>query len=131
MYLRESNIEIKIDVSNGDILTQISTELDNKLTPDSTPVRFVVNDSFGDIYQCEVAYLEDSLDYDGLSMQSILQFRKRTSENSERFNAVLIVPTGVGAEIGGHAGDATPVATLMSSICDLLITHPNVLNGSD
>ena len=131
MYLRESNIEIKIDVSHGDILAQISNELDNKLTPDSIPVRFVVNDSFGDIYMCEVAYLEDPLGYDGLSMQSILQFRKRTSENTERFNAVLIVPTGVGAEIGGHAGDATPVATLMSSICDLLITHPNVLNGSD
>ena len=45
MYLRESNIEIKIDVSHGDILAQISNELDNKLTPDSIPVRFVVNDS--------------------------------------------------------------------------------------
>ena len=43
----------------------------------------------------------------------------------------FLVPTGVGAEIGGHAGDATPAATLMASICDTLITHPNVLNGSD
>ena len=46
-------------------------------------------------------------------------------------NIVLIVPTGIGAEIGGHAGDATPVAKLFGSICDNLITHPNVVNASD
>lgn len=46
-------------------------------------------------------------------------------------NVVMIVPTGIGAEIGGHAGDATPVARLLASCCDILITHPNVLNASD
>jgi len=44
---------------------------------------------------------------------------------------VFIVPTGIGAEIGGHAGDANPVAKLFASLCDNLITHPNVLNASD
>ncbi|CAH2791314.1 MAG: Alr0786 protein [uncultured Caballeronia sp.] len=44
---------------------------------------------------------------------------------------MLIVPTGVGAEIGGHDGDAGPVAMLLSSICDRLITHPNVVNAAD
>jgi len=44
---------------------------------------------------------------------------------------VLIIPTGVGAEIGGHAGDANPVAKLLAACCDTLITHPNVLNASD
>lgn len=44
---------------------------------------------------------------------------------------VMIVPTGVGAEIGGHAGDATPAAKLLAACCDTLITHPNVLNASD
>lgn len=46
-------------------------------------------------------------------------------------NVVLIVPTGIGAEIGGHAGDANPVAKLLASTCDKLITHPNVVNASD
>lgn len=46
-------------------------------------------------------------------------------------NVVLIVPTGIGAEIGGHAGDACPVARLIASACDTLITHPNVVNASD
>lgn len=46
-------------------------------------------------------------------------------------NVVLIVPTGIGCEIGGHAGDASPVAKLIGKCCDKLITHPNVVNASD
>ncbi|MGL5876897.1 MAG: DUF3326 domain-containing protein, partial [Xenococcaceae cyanobacterium] len=46
------------------------------------------------------------------------------------YTVVLIVPTGVGASIGGYAGDALPVARAIASVCDRLITHPNVLNGA-
>jgi hypothetical protein len=45
--------------------------------------------------------------------------------------AVLIIPTGVGAAIGGNAGDGNPVAKLLSNCCDNLITHPNVVNAAD
>lgn len=46
-------------------------------------------------------------------------------------NVVFIVPTGIGAEIGGHAGDATPAAKLIASVCDKLFIHPNIVNASD
>ena len=46
-------------------------------------------------------------------------------------NAVFIVPTGIGAEIGGHSGDATPAAKLIASVCDKLFIHPNIVNASD
>ena len=46
-------------------------------------------------------------------------------------NVVLIIPTGIGCEIGGHAGDANPVAKLLGQCCDKLILHPNVVNASD
>ncbi|MCC0177392.1 DUF3326 domain-containing protein [Waterburya agarophytonicola K14] len=46
------------------------------------------------------------------------------------FTVVLIVPTGVGAAIGGYAGDALPIARSVATISDRLITHPNVLNGA-
>ena len=46
-------------------------------------------------------------------------------------NIVLIIPTGIGCEIGGHAGDANPVTKLMGACCDNLILHPNVVNASD
>ena len=45
-------------------------------------------------------------------------------------NAVMIIPTGIGCEIGGHAGDATPAARLLAECVDLLIVHPNVVNAS-
>ena len=45
------------------------------------------------------------------------------------YTAVLIVPTGIGASIGGYAGDALPVAHGIASVVDTLITHPNVMNG--
>ncbi|MGB6169518.1 MAG: DUF3326 domain-containing protein, partial [Geitlerinemataceae cyanobacterium] len=50
--------------------------------------------------------------------------------NTPPYTAILIVPTGIGAAIGGYAGDAIPVARLLSQVCDRLITHPNVLNGA-
>lgn len=46
-------------------------------------------------------------------------------------NVVFIVPTGIGSEIGGHSGDATPAAKLIASLCDKLFIHPNVVNASD
>ncbi|MFM7577417.1 MAG: DUF3326 domain-containing protein, partial [Microcystaceae cyanobacterium] len=45
-------------------------------------------------------------------------------------NVVLIIPTGIGAEIGGYAGDALPIARAIAQVCDHLITHPNVMNGA-
>ncbi|KAE8661505.1 heavy metal-associated isoprenylated plant protein 26-like [Hibiscus syriacus] len=46
------------------------------------------------------------------------------------YTSVMIVPTGVGASIGGFAGDALPVARALSSVVDCLISHPNVLNAA-
>ena len=45
------------------------------------------------------------------------------------YTAALVVPTGIGAAIGGYAGDALPVARAFTAVCDRLITHPNVMNG--
>jgi Protein of unknown function (DUF3326) len=50
--------------------------------------------------------------------------------NDRPFNVALIIPTGIGAAIGGYAGDALPVARAVAQVCDRLITHPNVLNGA-
>ena len=54
----------------------------------------------------------------------------RNIVNPRPLTVVLIVPTGVGASIGGFAGDALPVARAIAQISDTLITHPNVLNGA-
>lgn len=50
--------------------------------------------------------------------------------NQRPYTVILIIPTGIGAAIGGYAGDALPVARAIASVADRLITHPNVLNGA-
>ena len=42
---------------------------------------------------------------------------------------IFIIPTGIGCEIGGFAGDALPSAKLLAAASGCLITHPNVMNG--
>lgn len=56
--------------------------------------------------------------------------RQTPRASLHNYTTVLIVPTGVGASIGGYAGDALPIVRLISSIADTVITHPNVLNGA-
>ncbi|HEC66443.1 MAG TPA: DUF3326 domain-containing protein [bacterium] len=46
-------------------------------------------------------------------------------------NVIFLIPTGLGAPIGGHAGDATPAARLVGAACTTLIVHPNVVNAAD
>lgn len=62
---------------------------------------------------------------------SLWQFQPRRRERTERFVALHVVPTGIRAEIGGFAGDATPATNLLASTCDYLLTHPNVVTASD
>ena len=49
---------------------------------------------------------------------------------NKSYCGVLIIPTGIGASIGGYAGDGLPVAKAMAQVCDRVITHPNVMNGA-
>ncbi|KAJ8447652.1 hypothetical protein Cgig2_031706 [Carnegiea gigantea] len=53
-----------------------------------------------------------------------------SSKCKRPYTSVMIVPTGVGAAIGGFAGDALPVARALASVVDCLISHPNVLNAA-
>lgn len=52
------------------------------------------------------------------------------SMSTHPYTVVLIVPTGIGAAMGGYAGDALPIARAVAASCDRLITHPNVMNGA-
>ena len=48
---------------------------------------------------------------------------------TDPFPTLLIIPTGIGCDVGGYAGDAIPAARLLASSSECLITHPNVMNG--
>lgn len=117
---------------NRDLLSYIEEQTSSHLSKEGLlPTRISVTDSSGSYYNCEVGALrtEDTSSFEEAKL--VFKFRKRRFENTKYFNVVFLIPTGIGCEIGGHAGDATPVARLLSSSCDNLITHPNVFNASD
>ena len=131
MLLTEREINIPKHKSCGSLLSYFAERIREHLGDKGIPVRFAVTQSESNTYNCELGILT-GLDNAHISQPtSIFDFVPREVENSNKFNVVMIVPTGIGAEIGGHAGDAGPAARLLAAACDTLITHPNVVNASD
>ena len=129
MRFFEKEISIPKVCDNKNLLPYLANEVTSCLEKENLlPLRVAVTDSLGDSYKCEVGVLETQ---EMKESHLVFEFRKRKYENERKFNVVFLVPTGIGCELGGHAGDATPVARLISSVCDTLITHPNVFNASD
>ena len=81
-------------------------------------------------YVCEVGILEGIEIEKYPHIDSIFKFSQRKSENTDRFNVMHLIPTGIGCEVGGHV-DGGASARLLGQVCDTLITHPNVGNAAD
>jgi len=131
MLLIEKEIHIPSIKQEVPLLKYFESAIKAQLSLGEVSVRFAVTKSDSNEYDCELGILTDSNALPAGRQISIFDFEKRRIENTDKFNAVMIVPTGIGAELGGHAGDATPVARLLAGVCDKLITHPNVVNASD
>ena len=127
MRLFEQKIDIPAARGHSDLLDHIGRQIEDRFVDYHTPVRFAMTKSSDERYRCEVGLLEGRQ----LGLSSIFRLDRRARESTSEFNTVLVIPTGIGAEIGGHAGDATPVARLLATVSDNLITHPNVVNASD
>ncbi|MCH7989274.1 MAG: DUF3326 domain-containing protein [Planctomycetes bacterium] len=131
MLLSEHELDLEAIEGHRDLLHYLGESVSNKLRMGFVPIRFVITCSDAKSYHCEVGGLSGLEHASDLSPTSLFEFVPRSVENTDRFNVALLVPTGIGAEVGGHAGDAAPVAKLLGEICDTLILHPNVVNGSD
>lgn len=51
------------------------------------------------------------------------------SHNKYDFIAACLIPTGIGASIGGFAGDASPYINLLSKVCPVMV-NPNAVNAA-
>ncbi len=131
MLLIERELDIATWPSDTPLLSHFGKNIRACLSPNQIPIRFVVTQSGPRGYHCELGALAETADFLTSPSKDIFDLKPRKRENADKFNVVLLVPTGIGAEIGGHAGDAAPVARLFASACDTLITHPNVVNASD
>jgi len=108
------------------------TYLSKKIQHPHRIIRFVITKSDELGYHTEIdSIIPEETDTVPLDGGAIFNFRKRTHENTEKFTTVLLIPTGIGAEIGGHCGDGNSIARLLATASDVLITHPNVVNASD
>jgi len=129
MRAYEKQLTLAATEKNRGLLEYFSNEVSANLATNTHPIRFVITKSDQYTYRAELGVLET--DQADNVPESIFKFSKRNVENTDQFNAVMLVPTGIGALTGGHAGDAAPVSRLLASVCDNLITHPNVVNASD
>ena len=131
MLLIEREIDIPAKEGNAGLSGYFEEAVREYLPDDGIPVRFAVTRSNSNGYHCELGILSGLGEACFSGPSSIFEFSRREVENTGAFNAVMLVPTGIGSEIGGHAGDAAPAARLLAGACDTLITHPNVVNASD
>ena len=129
MKITEKFLSLPLSLEAPDFLERVQRSQRFRFPGDAVPIRFAVTKSHDGVCECEVGILEGG--GPDPAAGSLFEFRHRGRARSQDFNAVFMVPTGIGAAIGGHAGDATPVVRMLAGICDNLITHPNAVNASD
>lgn len=98
---------------------------------DATPLRVAITGKSRAGHLCEIEAVEPKIFGSDDTDANIFEYRQRRLARTDKFNAVMLIPTGVDCAIGGHAGDATPAARLLANVCDQLVLHPNVVNASD
>ena len=131
LQLTERRISIPAVSDHLNMIAKIQNSVSLHLEDGTIPVRFAITSMDENNYQCEFGMLSGVDAPTANRLESIFRFQPRKFERTDEFNAVFLVPTGIGSEIGGHAGDATPTARVLAEACDRLITHPNVVNASD
>ncbi|MEE2971401.1 MAG: DUF3326 domain-containing protein [Pseudomonadota bacterium] len=131
MNLLEKVFPIPASPGHKNLIAHIRKAVEFRLEDGAVPVRFAITRMDDTHYQCEFGTLEGLGPGTDEEIGLIFHFAPRRIERTDVFNAVFLVPTGIGSEIGGHAGDATPAARVLAAACDRLITHPNVVNASD
>lgn len=92
------------------------------------PIRLILTAAQGNILTFECSFIDTEKPP---IWSSLLDINIRNRNSTKPFVAVSIIPTGVRAEIGGFAGDATPSTNLLASACDYLVTNPNAVTASD
>ena len=127
----EQQRDIPVVAGHRDLLCHFRGALAGELLDGGIPVRFAVTSTGSSYYHCEFATMGAGLATNRAPKSGLFDFRRRLIQDSREFNVVMLVPTGIGAELGGHAGDAGPAARVLAEVADTLVLHPNVVNASD
>ncbi|HEY8152674.1 MAG TPA: DUF3326 domain-containing protein [Myxococcota bacterium] len=117
----------------GPWLPHLARGLASQLGDGAFPLRFAIAALDGGEARVEATVVRCAPDeriLARLARSEILEARRRQRQ-ARPFAVVQIVPTGIGCEIGGFAGDAAPASNLLAAASDLLVTHPNAVNASE
>ena len=107
------------------LLDLLLRHVERQAPKDMSPLRFWISKATGGTLTVEATYYPKCLDRSPQSGHAPLMQHPAASV------VVHVVPTSVGAAIGGFAGDASPATRLLAQVSDVVITHPNVVNASD
>jgi hypothetical protein len=130
MNVVETSLTLAIDrqATSAGLISSLGESVEQHVGPGRQVVRFVITGQSQGKFQCELGIFESPGEN---GRPPLFSLRQRSRCDHSTFNAVFLVPTGIGASIGGHSGDSGPVARLLAAGCDTLITHPNVGNAAD
>ena len=131
MRIIEKEIRIDRPENMDRFLQHLETTTNWNLDNNEALIRFVITKINNDYVYCEVGIVQEDYNSIPFANEPFFRIAKREYEDTSDFNIVLIIPTGIGCELGGHSGDGGAVARLFASIADNLITHPNVVNAAD
>ena len=127
MLLKEKELFLPRSSDRKGLIRQLQELVGQEFTGSQIPVRIAITETSPEGYNLEIGILSDTIK----NLDSIFKIRRRDYENQHQFNTMFLIPTGIGAELGGHSGDAGAAARLLASCSDNLITHPNVVNAAD
>lgn len=108
------------------LIIQLLNHVDVNAPPNMAPLRISITRSEPEVLYVETTYFRKAYD---IFPGSPVHIFKRKSHKA--LNVMHIVPTSVGASLGGFAGDASPATRLLSSVSEQIITNPNTVNASD
>jgi len=132
--LRIENLALRLPGRpTGCWLPFLADRLASELGEGAFPLRFAIASRAGGEARVEatvVRFAPGEPVAERLACNEVLEARRRQRQ-TRPFTVVQIVPTGIGCEIGGFAGDASPATNLLAAAADLLVTHPNAVNASE
>ncbi len=101
MILTQRDIDLPQHTGEGSIIKFLERQIKTRMSDGEIPIRFGITKTGNRKYECELGILrngEGTLSPEINS--SIFDFAPRKVENTDKFNAVLLVPTGIGAAFG-------------------------------
>jgi len=124
-----SNLRIQFTAKHGQPLIDTLLDAVERAAPrDTIPLRHAIVHVDESTLTAEATYVQASLfDEHRETPLAALQY----GETRQAFMVAHVVPTSVGAAVGGFAGDASPATRLLAATADSVLTHPNVVNASD